>query len=686
MMPTLLLAALLLASPSYPAAPRTDALESLHGVPVPDPFRALEDMQSPATQAWVRAQQELVERQVGMSAGAYERRIAEVQSPTSYWTAIPVGKRTVLVGASGATGGSAPAVVVSVREGQGAPRVVLDAARAGGALSRHVAADPHGRRLAYLVGDPGSRWLRLRVHALEGPAVSDQIDGLHTTAPHVAWLPGGEELLYVHFVRPSDPTGELPAPTLRRHRLGRPTADDVTLLAPDPAWRSWLTPHVFGDLVVVEGARGTSGRSDLWTGTPFALRPVALGIDGTARVLGRDGSHLLVETTLGGPRGRLVAVPLDGGPWRERVGESDQALVSSSMAGSRLLVLRSRDGQPVLAQHRLDGRFEREVALPQGRNVWGPPWGFGVTGPAHGRHAFFNATGLADPGTLYRLDTTTGRLEAWLASSVPVDPDAFVTRHVMATSGDGTRFPLFVVHHRDVRADGRRPVILYAYGALAWSAFPWYQPQMVAFLEKGGVFALAGVRGGGEYGEDWHRAGSGRHRKVAIADVLAAARAVVALGWSTPSRVVAQGGSLGSALVAAAAIQDPQAFGAVLLDIPVLDLVRYGRFTGGHLWRDEISRGETADDVQALLAVSPYHMVRPGCQPPTLVTAGSRDEVAVPLHAYKHVAALQAAQSCPAPILLQVVEGAGHSVGSTPQQAARTWARQLAFLERLGLF
>jgi prolyl oligopeptidase len=240
---------------------------------------------------------------------------------------------------------------------------------------------------------------------------------------------------------------------------------------------------------------------------------------------------------------------------------------------------------------------------------------------------------------------------------------------------------MFLCHARGTVPDARRPVILYAYGALSWSAFPWFQPHMVAFLERGGVFAVAGVRGGGEYGEEWHRAGQGRNRQRAVADVHAAADWLVREGWTTPDRLAAQGSSLGTALMALAVLEKPRAFGAVLLDIPVLDLLRYGLFTGGKLWAGEIGWSETADGAAALRPLSPYHRVARGCHPPTLVSAGSRDETAFPLHAYKYVAALQSKQDCPSPVLLQVMEGAGHSMGADPEQAARSWARQLAFLE-----
>lgn len=677
----MLLTLLLVAAIDYPGAPSG-------GSPA-DPFSPLESLEAAATQEWLEAQARLLAQQIDRGPGleAYERRIREIQAQTAYWTALPAGgDRFVLVGSRGVTGGSASAVTVFLREGDRPPQPLLTADSAGGALSRWVAIDPAGRCLAYLVGDPGSRWLRLRVFDIDRRVtLDDNLDGLHSTAPQVAWLPDGSGLVYAHFDPPADPRlGQVPAPGLRLHRLGKSQATDEVLLAPEQAWQSWLTPHVTADgRLVVEGSRGTSGRSDLWVadlrGRGIELRPVWLDAPGSPRVLGSDGRDLIVEEA-----GRVVTIDsrrVDRAHWRTRIPAGKDALVFAALAGGRLLLVRSRDARPLLSVHAVDGRWLRDVDLPEGRNIWGPPWGFGITGPAAGRHAWFNSSGLADPGTLYRLDTTSGTLERWQPAETAADPERIVTRHVLVGSADGTRFPMFLCHARGTAPDARRPVILYAYGALSWSAFPWFQPQMVAFLEKGGVFAVAGVRGGGEYGEAWHQAGRARNRSRAVADVHAAADWLVREGWTRPGRLAAQGSSLGSALMALAVLARPQAFGAALLDIPVLDLVRYGLFTGGKLWTDEIGWGGTPEEAAALRAISPYHRVSRGCHPPTLVSAGSRDETAVPLHAYKYVAALQAAQDCPRPVLLQVMEGAGHSMGVSPEQSARSWARQLAFLD-----
>jgi prolyl oligopeptidase len=675
----MLLALLLVAAVDYPRAPSIEDAA--------DPFIPLETLDAAPTRDWLAAQARLLAREVDHEPAleTYERRIRQIQDQTAYWTALPAaGNRFVLVGSRGATGGSGPAVTLFLREGSEAPRPLLTGATAGGALSRWVAVDRPGRRLAYLVGEPGSRWLRLRVLDLDRSAtIDDDIVGLHSTAPQVAWLPDGSGIVYAHFDPPADPSlDEIPAPSLRLHRLGTPQSTDEVLLAPDPAWQSWLTPKVMSDgRLVVEGARGTSGRSDLWIEDmrvrPIRLRPLMLDAPGSPRVLGSDGRDLIVERG-----GRIVAVDTRRpGRMRERIPASADALVFAAVGGGRVMVVRSRDARPLLSVHALDGRWQRDVALPEGRNIWGPPWGFGIAGPETGHHVWFNSAGLADPGTLYRLDTVSGALERWQPAEVAADPDLVVTRHVLISSADGTRFPMFLCHARGTVPDARRPIILYAYGALSWSAFPWFQPQMVAFLERGGVFAVAGVRGGGEYGEAWHRAGQGRNRQRAVADVHAAADWLVHEGWTTPDRLAAQGSSLGTALMALAVLEKPRAFGAVLLDIPVLDLLRYGLFTGGKLWAGEIGWSGTPDGAAAMRPLSPYHRFAGGCHPPTLFWPGSRDETAVPLHAYKYVAALQSTQDCPSPVLLQVMEGAGHSMGANPEQAARSWARQLAFLE-----
>jgi dienelactone hydrolase len=352
------------------------------------------------------------------------------------------------------------------------------------------------------------------------------------------------------------------------------------------------------------------------------------------------------------------------------------------VVGDRLIVFRIRDAAPLVTLHDLDGRFERTVSLPPLATVWGPGGGGpGFLGRRTDGEAFFTTTSFADAGTVYRLNVSTGAVREVLAARGDFDPADYIGERVFYQTKDGTRIPMFVARRRDAPLDGTRPVLMYGYGALGWPAFPWFQPQVLAWLDAGGIYALPCIRGGGEYGEAWHQAGRRERRQTTIDDYVAAAEWLVAQKYAHPGQVIANGGSL-SGLVAAAAVQQhPETFGAALIDIPVLDLLRYERVTGAAAWIDDL--GSAADPAQfaALRALPPYHNVKEQrCATPTLVTAGERDQTAAPWHAYKYVAALQHSSSCDRPVLLQVAWGAGHTFGATPADARDTWSRQLAFL------
>jgi prolyl oligopeptidase len=243
---------------------------------------------------------------------------------------------------------------------------------------------------------------------------------------------------------------------------------------------------------------------------------------------------------------------------------------------------------------------------------------------------------------------------------------------------------MFLAHRKDFQRDGASPAFMYGYGAFGWVSFLWYQPFVLNWIELGGVYALPGIRGGGEYGEDWHKAGAGRSKQKAIDDYLAAAEWLVANKYTARDRLVANGGSASGGVAAAAVVQRPELFGAAVIDRPVLDMLRFDRFSQAAYWIPEFGSPADGGDFAALRTWSPYHNLRKGrCYPPMLVMAGERDQVAVPLHAYKFTAALQAAQGCANPVVLQIVRGAGHNFGVTPEQSAATWADETAFLVRV---
>jgi prolyl oligopeptidase len=352
------------------------------------------------------------------------------------------------------------------------------------------------------------------------------------------------------------------------------------------------------------------------------------------------------------------------------------------MIADRLIVFSTRDAAPRVRIHALSGEVERDLPLPPLTTVWGPSVGSpGFGGRATDREAYFVATGVADPGSVYRLDPRTGRTDLFLRPSFGFDPGAFVGRQVFYTGKDGTRIPMFIAHHRDVRPDGSRPVFMYGYGAFGWAAFPWFQPQILAWMENGGVYAIPCLRGGGEYGEAWHEAAIRERKQTSVDDYIAAAEWLVANEYAAPRKVVANGGSASGVIAAAALIQRPALFGAAVIDIPALDMVRYDRHTGAASWIPEFGSTASVVEFRALRALSPYHNLDPRvCYPPTLVLAGEKDDIAVPSHAYKFIAALQASQPCASRALLLVAWGAGHTFGSSNEASAENWSRQLAFV------
>jgi prolyl oligopeptidase len=296
---------------------------------------------------------------------------------------------------------------------------------------------------------------------------------------------------------------------------------------------------------------------------------------------------------------------------------------------------------------------------------------------------FYQFLGFNDPSTIFRWNVVTGQTALFQRAALNFDRSRYVVKQVFYTSKDGTRIPMFLLHRRDLKLDGNAPAFLYGYGGMGWISFTWFRPDRLVWLEMGGVYAQPSLRGGGEYGADWHRAGLKQHKQTVIDDYLAAAEWLVKNKYTSASKLVANGGSLSGPLAGAAIQQRPDLFGAAVIDIPVLDLLRFDQFTGGAYWQPELGSPADPQEFQALRAYSPVHNAKPGqCYPPALVMAGELDQTAPPLHAHKFVAAMQAAQGCAQPILLKTMRGTGHSQGSTPAQIADSFTDELSFLTR----
>jgi prolyl oligopeptidase len=679
---------------AYPKAVRVNHSDQYHGVQVADPYRWLEDSESPASTTWRASQARLLTDFLQTDRrDALMERIERLTQFDLYGNPTRAGERYFFTLSEATQPGGA----VYVQKGlDGEPRMLLDPGQLSTNNERVVglAASRDGGLVAYQVVVGTSAWRELRVRdVVTGKDHPDRLEGLHRLGNTVSWALDGRGFYYVRMSQPES-EGQQGSTSIHFHRLGTSQAEDQPVFArPDqPAWL--LSQQLSRDgryLIVTAVDSGSPHTRVFYRDLSHPESPFSgLFTDGGAAYsfLGNIDDRLWFYTTQSAPRGRIVALDLDQ-PERllDVVPQSEDTIAGGSlvggnavsMRGRHLLITYVRDARPLVRIHDLEGRFTHQVQLPDIGAIWG-----GFIGNQDDAEVFYSFLSLSDPRTVYKLDVTTGHSSVFKRPDLPFDPESFETKQVFFTSKDGTRVPMFITHKRGLKQDGSAPLFMYGYGAWGWIAFPWYQPHVVAMLEKGWVYALPGIRGGGEYGESWHQAGIGRNKQNAIDDYTYAARWLIENRYTSASRMVANGGSASGALAASAVLQRPDLFGAGVIDIPALDMLRYDQLTPTrHAWTGEMGSISDAEDFKALLAYSPYHNVKPEtCYPPFLTMAGEGDETAPPPHSYKFTAAMQHAQNCDAPVMLKVIPGAGHSHGNTGKEVARTWADAIAFLEQ----
>lgn len=680
---------------SYPEARRGDQVDQLHGREVADPYRWMEDMSSPETRAWAQAQDDLAREVLhGLpSFETLEARLTEVNRFDSLGAPVPRGERLFFTRRTPDLHQS----VLYVQDGPDAePRVLVDPNRHENRALGSFVPDPEGRRVAYELNPVGSGWGLWRVRDVaSGRDLPDRIVGLRYGTP--TWSADGRELFYAAYEVPEEGREletVLGRPRIYRHRVGGTGPDPVLFDRPEqPKWLYSLATTENGRWLVILAAEGSAGENcvlllDLASDAP-GLPPVRALVpraEAGYRYLGSRGSWLYLATDLDAPRNRVLGLDLatweEGRDpeWVEIVSESPEMLSSVALVADHFVGLYLKDAVPEVRVFDLEGEPRHRLRLPQLGTTFS-----GFVGRRTDPAAYLTVNSVALPSTPYRLDPAAGTLELVARPRSAFDPRDFVLDQVFYRGEDGTRIPMFLAYRKGVDPRSDRPLLMYGYGAYGWPAFPWFQPPVVVWMEKGGVYALPGIRGGGEYGDTWHEAGTGRHKQTSIDDFLAAAEFLVEQGYTSQERLAVRGGSASGVLAAAALVQRPELFSAALINIPILDLIRGHELTSGGYRFAEFGTPEDPEDLEALLGYSPVHNLEPGvCRPATLVVAGERDEVAPPVHAYKFTAAFQHAQSqapdCTSPVLLRMAWGAGHSVAATPDRRPEMWASQLAFL------
>lgn len=675
---------------SYPQTRRVEQWDDFHGTRVADPYRWLEDSDSPETRAWIEAQNRLT---FGFLEGIPERKRIE-ERLTALWNYPRLtgptrrGKLFFTFRNDGLQNQS----VLYVQEGlSGTPRVLLDpntlSADGTVALST-VSLSDDGARLMYGVSSGGSDWQEFRVRDVAtGRDLEDRLRWIKFSG--AAWTADGKGFFYARYPEPEGNalTAQVRNQKLFYHRLGTPQSADV-LVYQVPEQPDWgFNPQVSEDgrYLVVSVWQGTDRRQRVYyadLGDPERPRVDAPMVklldafDAAYSFVGNEGSTFFFQTDLEAPRGRVVAVDVARparSAWRTVIPQSEDAMGDVTMVADRFAVSYLHDVASRLRIFGLDGRPQGEVRLP----------GLGAVGSLSARREdpdlFFSFTSFLTPQSILRYDFGTGRAERFWAPETAFDASRFVTEQLFVRSKDGTRVPMFVTRRRDLPKDGNNPTLLYGYGGFNSAVTPGFSVPVAVWLEMGGTYAVANVRGGSEYGEEWHQGGMLERKQNVFDDFIAAAEHLVAQGYTRPEKLAISGASNGGLLVGAVLNQRPDLFGAALPAVGVMDMLRFHKFTIGWGWVSDYGSAEDPKMFPVIHGYSPLHNVRPGARyPAVLVTTGDHDDRVVPGHSFKYAAAMQAAQAGPAPVLIRVETRAGHGAGKPTamqiEEAADRWA------------
>ena len=680
---------------AYPQSRMGSVVDDHHGEQVPDPYRWLETTTDPETTRWIAAQNEVTEGFLA-AVPARESIRAQVTAMSDY------PKLTVPFERGGRwfqfrnPGLDAQPVLFLLDGPGGAARTLLDpntlsADGTTAVSSADVSND--GSLLAYATSDGGSDWLTWRIRDVAtGRDLDDMIEW--SKFCQAAWRADGSGFYYCSMQPTAAGAEYLESNTPGRiflHRLGKPQADDeLVFSAPDePDWIPYAEVSDDGRFLVLTVSKGAVLENQLLVldldDPDGTWRPLVGDFESSNQAVTNAGTTFYLVTDYGAERKRLVAVDLDQPGrenWREVIGEAPETLENVSFLGGYFVCHYLKDAHSVLRVHAIDGAHVRDIPLPGIASLGlDPQLNWALAGRAQSDLMHFATTTFTDPGSIWSHRLSTGQTEIIERAAAAIDPGSYVTEQVFAESADGTRVPMFLTRHRDLAADGQAPALLYAYGGFDVSITPSFSPELAAWLERGGVLAVANLRGGGEYGKAWHEAGRRAAKQTVFDDFCACARWLASSGWSSRDRIAIMGGSNGGLLVGACLTQHPELFGAVVGHVGVYDMLRFHKFTIGWAWTGELGSPDDPQEYQWLRAYSPLHNVRPGTHyPATLLLTGDHDDRVVPGHSFKFAAAMQAAQAGEEPILIRVDTASGHGAGKPTAKKIEDDTDVLTFL------
>jgi prolyl oligopeptidase len=676
---------------TYPVSKLVDQVDDYHGVKVADPYRWLEDSNSAATQDWITAQNALTQSYLsGIPArSAIRERLTTLWNYERYSVPFRESGRYFI---SRNDGLQNQAVLYTMAELDGVARLLLDPntlAADGTVALAGMAVSPDGRYLAYGTAASGSDWNTWKVRDIDsGKDLADELVWVKFSG--ASWSKDGKGFFYSRYDAPGEATKLAEANYFQKlyyHQIGTLQSADA-LVYDRPDHKDWGFDGKVSDdgrYLIITIWQGTERKSRVYykdladAGNP--VLPLLDAFDAAYNFIDNNGPVFLFRTDKDAPRSRIVAIDVRKpgvADWNELVPEAAETLLSANLVGNRLVGSYLQDAHSQIKVFDLNGVFQHDVALPG----LGTASGFG--GKRDEATTYYSYTGFTTPSTIYRYDIASDTSSVIRQPKVAFDPADYETRQVFYRSKDGTRVPMFIVNRKGIVLDGSNPTYLYGYGGFNISLTPAFSVANLAWMEMGGVYAVPNLRGGGEYGESWHQAGTKLQKQNVFDDFIGAAEWLIANKVTSTPKLAIGGGSNGGLLVGAAMTQRPELFGAALPAVGVMDMLRFHKFTIGWAWTADYGSSDDAAQFAALRAYSPLHNLRSGtCYPATLVTTADHDDRVVPAHSFKFAAAAQAAQAGAAPVLIRIDTKAGHGAGKPTGKQIDEIADRWGFLTRV---
>jgi prolyl oligopeptidase len=676
---------------NYPTSNKIGQVDIYHGIEVADPYRWLEDPDSEETKAWVEAQNQLT---FGYLAQIPDRekikqRVTQLWNYEKYGIPFKEGDRYFYFKNDGLQNQS---VLYTLESLEATPQVLLDPntlSEDGTVALSGLSISEDGKLMAYGLSSAGSDWVEWYVRDVEtGKDFDDHLKWVKFSG--ASWTHDRQGFFYSRYDEPNEATKHEDVNYFQKlfyHRLGTPQSEDV-LIYHRPDRKEWgfsggVTED--GRYLIISVWLGTESKNlvfykDLEDPNAEVVELIS-EFEASYGFIDNDNTTFWFRTDLDAPRGRVIAIDISNPSkenWQEIIPQTEETLEGVALLNNQFVADYLKDARSQIKIFNLDGSCDREVILPG----IGSAGGFG--GKRYDTETFYTFTSFTTPATIYRYDMVTGESSIFRQPSVDFNPQDYETKQIFYHSKDGTKIPMFITHKRGLLLDGNNPTILYAYGGFNISLTPSFSVSNLVWMENGGVYAVPNLRGGGEYGEEWHQAGTKLKKQNVFDDFIAAAEWLIENQYTSSEKLAISGGSNGGLLVGACMTQRPDLFAAALPAVGVMDMLRFHKFTIGWAWCSEYGSAENEAEFKALYAYSPLHNLKPGtAYPATMITTADHDDRVVPAHSFKFAAALQEAHQGDNPVLIRIETKAGHGAGKPTSKIIEEIADRGSFLAEI---